>query len=158
LKERGGIGRFVVTGIRWAESTKRKERRMIEQCVPLRKRMLHPIIDWTDGDVWAFIHQEHIPYCHLYDEGFDRLGCILCPSEANPDRLQQQLERWPQFVKAYIRTFDKLVQARQERGLKCTWANGQELFDWWIDRKRRKRQPDEQLALFPLDKQPQDVV
>jgi len=119
---------------------------MVEVCVPLRKRMLHPIIDWSDDDVWGFIRQEQVPYCSLYDEGFDRLGCILCPSECNPDRIQMQMDRWPQFVKAYINTFDKLVALRKEAGRKCTWANGQELFDWWVDRqKRRKRPPDEQM-------------
>jgi len=145
LKERGGAGRFVVTGIRWAESTQRQNRVMVERCVPLRQRMLHPIIDWSNADVWAFIHQEQVPYCSLYDEGFDRLGCILCPNECNPDRIQMQMNRWPQFVKAYVNTFDKLVRLRKEANLKCTWADGQEMFDWWINRKRRKRPPDEQM-------------
>jgi phosphoadenosine phosphosulfate reductase len=147
LKERGGEGRFVLTGIRWAESANRQDRRMVEQCVPLHKRMLHPIIDWIDADVWQFIRQENVPYCRLYDEGFDRLGCILCPNECNPDRIQMQMDRWPQFVKAYINTFDKLVQARKERGRKCTWANGQEMFDWWINRRKHKKQPDIQMEL-----------
>jgi len=146
LKERGGEGRFVLTGIRHAESVARQDRKMVEMCVPLRKRMLHPIIDWSDADVWQFIHQENVPYCSLYDEGFDRLGCILCPNEANPNRLQAQMDRWPQFVKAYVNTFDKLVRLRKEAGLRCTWANGQEMFDWWIDRKRRKRPSDEQMT------------
>jgi len=150
LKERGGEGRFTLTGIRWAESASRQNRQMVEQCIPLRKRMLHPIIDWTDADVWEFIRQEQIPYCQLYDEGFDRLGCILCPNEANPDRIQMQCDRWPQFVKAYIRTFDKLVRARKARGLRCTWDTGQEMFDWWIDRAKRTKENDDQLK-FPLD-------
>jgi len=151
LKERGGEGRFVVTGIRWAESTNRQTRQMVERCVPLRKRMLHPIIDWLDSDVWAFIHQEGVSYCCLYDEGFERLGCILCPNEGNPGRIQQQMDRWPRFVKAYIHTFDRLVEARKTRGLKCTWADGQEMFDWWIDRKKRQKIPDEQSTLFDLE-------
>jgi phosphoadenosine phosphosulfate reductase len=145
LKERGGEGRFVVTGIRKAESAMRTVRGMVEHCSTKRKRMLHPIIDWSDGDVWQFIKQEQVPYCSLYDEGFHRLGCILCPFEKNPHHIQRQIERWPQFIKAYIRTFDKLVHLRTEAGLKCTWADGQEMFDWWIDRRRRKRVPDEQM-------------
>jgi len=151
LKERGGEGRFVVTGIRWAESTQRQDRRMIEQCAPLRKRMMHPIIDWLDSDVWEFIRQNQVPYCALYDEGFDRLGCILCPSECNPDRIQAQIERWPTITRRYVRTFDKLVQLRREAGRKCTWANGQELFDWWIDRRKKQHPPDEQMELFSMD-------
>ncbi len=110
--------------------------------------MMHPIIDWEDGDVWEFIRQEQVPYCDLYDEGFKRLGCILCPNECNPDRIQMQIDRWPQFVKAYVCTFDKLVRLRREAGLKCTWADGEEMFAWWIDRKRRKRPPEDQIRLF----------
>ena len=143
LKEHGGDGRFVVTGIRWAESTRRKTtRRMVEHCVPRKTRMLHPIIDWSDGDVWEFIRQQGLEYCSLYDEGFTRLGCILCPSECNPDQIRMQMERWPQHVKAYVRTFDKLVRLRKAAGLKCTWTNGQELFNWWIKRNI-KPQPKE---------------
>ena len=145
LKEHGGEGRFVVLGIRSAESSMRKHRQMLEQCAPRRMRKLHPIIDWSDRDVWEFIRQENVPYCALYDEGFIRLGCILCPMEKNPQRIQQQIKRWPQFIKAYIHTFDKLVRLRKEAGLRCTWSSGQEMFDWWIDRKRRKRAPDEQM-------------
>ena len=138
----------MLTGIRWAESANRQSRMMIERCAPLRKRMLHPIIDWSDDDVWGFIRQEQVSYCWVYDERFDRLGCILCPSECNPDRIQMQMDRWPQFVAAYKNTFDKLVRLRRAAGLKCTWADGQEMFDWWIDRKRRKRASDEQLRMF----------
>jgi phosphoadenosine phosphosulfate reductase len=143
LKERGGEGRFVVTGIRWAESTRRQTRQMVEHCIPLRKRMLHPILDWSDAETWEFIHQQELAYCSLYDEGFERLGCILCPSECNPTRIQMQIDRWPQFVKAYIKTFDKLIRLRREAGRKCTWNSGQELFDWWIDRNKSKAVPQE---------------
>ncbi|NIO39703.1 MAG: phosphoadenosine phosphosulfate reductase family protein, partial [Burkholderiales bacterium] len=106
LKEHGGKGRVIVTGVRWAESAKRKStRQMVEVCAPISARIVNPIIDWADHDVWQFIRQESVPYCSLYDEGFERLGCILCPSECNPDRIQMQMDRWPQFVKAYTNTF-----------------------------------------------------
>ena len=148
LKERGGEGRLVLTGIRWAESVRRQERGMVERCVPLRKRMLHPIIDWSDADVWEFIRQENVPYCRLYDEGFERLGCILCPMEKNPTHIRQQMDRWPQFVKAYIKTFDRLVQLRRDAGMRCTWESGQEMFDWWIDRRSKKGPSEDQIRLF----------
>lgn len=148
LKECGGEGRFVLTGIRWAESTRRKTtRQIVEHCVSRRARLLHPIIDWSDADVWEFIRRQGLVYCSLYDEGFDRLGCILCPMETNPDHIQMQMDRWPQFVKAYVNTFDKLVRLRRKAGLKCTWADGQELFDWWIDRTK-KRPPPQEARLF----------
>lgn len=87
LKECGGDGRLVVTGIRAEESPRRRRRQMVEACTQGRsKRYLHPIIDWTEHDVWAFIREQEMPYCSLYDEGFKRIGCILCPLARAPER------------------------------------------------------------------------
>jgi phosphoadenosine phosphosulfate reductase len=70
LKERGGHGRVVVTGIRWAESSRRSKRRFVESCFrDTSKVYVNPIIDWSDDDVWAYIHDRELPYCSLYDEG-----------------------------------------------------------------------------------------
>jgi len=144
LKERGGKGRKVLTGIRHQESGQRKNRQMVETCYSdPTKTFIHPIIDWSDRDVWEFIKTEDLPYCSLYDEGFHRVGCILCPYEGNAQNIQKQIERWPQFVKAYIRTFDRLIKYRDSLGKETTFKTGQELFDWWIDRGHRKKDPQE---------------
>ena len=46
LKEGGGKNRFVVTGVRHAESTKRAKRNLVEPCNRHKsKRYIHPIID-----------------------------------------------------------------------------------------------------------------
>ena len=144
LKEQDGRGRFVLTGIRWQESTHRRQRQMTDACPSAGKRFLHPIIDWTDDDVWGFIRQEKLPYCSLYDEGFDRIGCILCPMSSN---VQRDIERWPKFANAWKVALGRLVKIRKERGLKCTFANGEEFFDWWIARSK-KATSDEQPPLF----------
>lgn len=141
LKEVGGHGRIVVTGVRWAESPKRAQRRMLESCFSDKGKVyLHPVIDWTNEDVWEFIHLYNLPYCPLYDEGFERLGCIMCPQESNQQNIQRQIEKWPKFVKAYINTLDKVIESRKSLGRKCTFNTGQELFDWWISRKSEKKQ------------------
>lgn len=149
LKERGGHRRVVMTGIRWEESSRRARRQMVHTCFKDgTKTYLHPIIDWTQENVWEFIRRENVPYCSLYDEGFRRLGCILCPMETNPRNIQRQMDRWPQFVKAYVNTFDKLIRVRAERGKSTTFKTGQEMFEWWIDRRRKKKHSPDQLVLF----------
>ena len=155
LKERGGDGRFCITGVRWAESVMRKNkrakieinsmtknevmlnndnddaRRVVENCVMKSKHVLNPIIGWTDDDVWEFIHGHKIQYCKLYDEGFKRLGCIGCPMSSVPGRLHE-FKRWPKYYQAYLRAFDRMLQARRESGKETPWTTAQDVMDWWI--------------------------
>lgn len=144
LKEIGGGGRIVLTGVRREESIARRRDALVWQCEKLHKTVVRPIIDWTKEDVWEFIHQENLPYCSLYDEGFERIGCILCPMNQNS---QRDIKRWPQFAKAYIYTFDRMIEERIKLGKKTSFANGKEIFDWWIQRRSRPT-PDSQLTLF----------
>jgi len=155
LKETDGTGRVTITGVRWAESANRKNsrhlvdigerkdgivlnddngesRRTVENCYRTRKTLVNPIVDWTDEDVWQFIHENKIPYCSLYDAGKERLGCIGCPM--NTKREDDFLE-YPTYKRAYIRAFDKMIARRIEKGLKSAWETGQECFDWWINDK-----------------------
>ncbi|WP_440060070.1 phosphoadenosine phosphosulfate reductase domain-containing protein [Thermogladius sp. 4427co] len=39
-----------------------------------------PIQEWSQLAVWLYIHSYKLPYNKLYERGFDRLGCYLCPS------------------------------------------------------------------------------
>lgn len=156
LKEGGGEGRFVVTGVRWAESARRKNSRaglevatnnkakrilddpdnpsneaMARACPTKGKHILNPIIDWLDGDVWEFIHTYNIPYCKLYDEGYMRLGCVGCPMSTNA---KEELNRYPKFRQAYIRAFNRMINDRLRDGLDTDWATGEDVMEWWLSR------------------------
>lgn len=156
LKEGGGDGKYCLTGVRWAESYRRKENRgafedvgdtmaegrilfeentddrhVMEHCIPKKKYVVNPIIDWSDDDVWRFIKGNNLPYCSLYDDGFKRLGCIGCPM-AGPKGQEMEFARYPKFKQSYIRAFDRMVANRIERGMKCDWENGEEVMEWWI--------------------------
>lgn len=155
LKESGGQGRFTVTGVRWAESAKRKNRggleiainasthtnedpdnpdneQMARYCPTKGKHILNPIIDWTTEEVWEFIHEYNIPYCKLYDEGFKRLGCIGCPMGSIENRIAE-FERYPKYRQAYIRAFDRMIAERNRGGYPNPIKTGTELHEAWVE-------------------------
>ena len=157
LKERGGAGRFCVTGVRRAESIRRRgrgifedfgrtkaearilfedndeDRRELEHCIPKQKYICNPIVDWSEEDVWRFIKAQGLPYCSLYDEGFHRLGCIGCPMSSRKEKLRD-FERWPKYRNQYVRTFDRMIAARKEAGLSTEWETGEQVLEWWISK------------------------
>jgi len=155
-KEKGGKGKTVITGIRWAESARRKNsramlelnayskkkimlnndndeaRRMLENCQLKSKHILNPIVDWLTDEVWTYLNNRDIPHCCLYDEGFQRIGCIGCPM-AGKKRMLREFARWPKYYNAYLRAFDRMLIARREAGLCCNhWPDAQSVMDWWI--------------------------
>ena len=156
LKEGGGMGRAVITGVRWAESTRRKAnrsilelnaytkskimlnndnddaRRMFETCQLKGKHILNPIVDWLTEDVWEYLDGNGISHCCLYDEGFHRIGCIGCPMSREKG-MTRDFERWPKYYQAYLRAFERMLIARQKSGLNCSfWPDAQAVMDWWI--------------------------
>ncbi len=130
LKERGGSGRIVLTGVRWQESAKRRRRGMVENCYKDKtKRFVHPIIDWSEDEVWEYIKENNISYCSLYDAGEKRLGCVLCPMTRNID---YQLEHYPKTV-ASIKRAAKRFWDRQTPGAQ-RFTSFEEMWGWWLDR------------------------
>ncbi len=155
LKDRGGDGRTVLTGIRWEESLQRSERRMFEVKRGRKERVIptaptfcaNIIIDWTAADVWQYIKQRELPYCKLYDDGFDRLGCVGCPN-AGGEGQAYQFNRWPKLRAAYIRAFDAMLKERERRDKKTEWKTGEEVMSWWL---KQTDPPAEGQACFSFD-------
>lgn len=128
LKEVGGKGRTVITGIRRAESAARSNRQEVAE---VRKSlMVSPILHWTSQQVWDYIKNNNLPYPSLYDEGFKRIGCVMCPC-SGPKQMQLEAKRWPKIAEAYrracIRSFDKIIND--------SWKDGNDMYQWWISGK-----------------------
>ncbi len=146
-KERGGSGRKVLTGIRSQESNKRAGRKMVEQCFrDSSKTYINPIIDWTENDIWNFIKSQNLPYCSLYDEGFRRIGCVLCPKASKLNRLREA-QRWPKMTNNFLKSFIKLYEGKKDRESFQRWKSGEEMFNWWLYQDQPKNNPD-QTVLF----------
>lgn len=160
LKETTGRNRFMATGVRWAESTARKnnrssleiihtdrkksmllnndndeDRRLFETCTLKGKRVCNPIIDWQESDVWDFLADQHVECNPLYCEGWPRVGCVGCPM-AGKGRYRE-FARWPKFPQMYISAFDRMLAERQRRGkMDGSWrmgTTGVDVFHWWME-------------------------
>jgi len=148
-KERGGEDRWVITGIRWEESTRRKSRRMVEACYKNKnKKFMNVIIDWTSEDVWEFIDKYKISYCKLYDDGWKRIGCLMCPFASTKQR-KIHAQKYPKYTKAFIRAFSRLYNERKKKQLHSVsmWRDGEEMFWWWLTNSPSRKQTD-QMAMF----------
>lgn len=161
LKETGGAGRFIATGVRWAESSSRKntrgiyeklgstkntkiilnndnddKRMLFENCRLQSKRIVNPIIDWSDDDVKQFNEDAKKPLNPLYICGFNRVGCVGCPMAGRHGR-EVEFQRWPKYKDMYIRAFDRMLDERIKRGkIDGSWRSGtkgEEVFNWWME-------------------------
>lgn len=179
LKESNANNRVIATGVRKDESTGRKSRneveyiapkksdairvssddmldfdnsdsrRIIEHCTLKSKISINPIIDWTHSDIWQYIRANNIKYNPLYDMGYKRVGCVGCPM-GGCKHMQKEFADFPVYKQNYIKAFDRMVKRRNEIGLKTIWANGQEVFDWWINDKNLIKG---QMSLFEEENQ-----
>lgn len=161
LKETTGRDRFIATGVRWAESTARKnnrssleiihsdrkktlllnndndeDRRLFETCTLKGKRVCNPIIDWQESDVWDYLTDQHVECNPLYCEGSRRVGCVGCPLATRVTR-NKEFARWPKFPQMYINAFDRMIAERQRRGkMDGSWrmgTTGVDVFHWWME-------------------------
>lgn len=161
LKETGGYGRFISTGVRWEESKSRKNNRgiyerlgstkankiilnndnddkrmLFENCRLKAKRVVNPIIDWKDEDVYGFLEDDKAPMNPLYAEGWCRVGCIGCPLAGKKGRVAEFI-RWPKYRQLYINAFDNMLEERKRRGkIDGSWridTTGRDVFNWWME-------------------------
>lgn len=159
LKETTGKGRFIATGVRWAESARRaanrgalevvastrsknlilngdndEDRQLFENCQLKGERVCNPIIDWTDRDVWDYLTEQKVEVNPLYNEGFCRVGCVGCPMAGKAR--YAEFARWPGYQRNYIRTFDRMLEVRKARGKTddMRWGTtGEDVFHWWME-------------------------
>lgn len=108
------------------------KRLLFETCQLKAKRVVNPIIDWTDAEVWDYINSEHIPVNPLYKEGFCRIGCIGCPNAGTKGRYEQ-FARWPKYKNLYMMAIKNMLERQKEKGLNPPITDPEEVFHWWME-------------------------
>lgn len=155
FKESSTPNRFIATGVRWAESNRRKnrseiepankkaaekimlmndrdrKRALIERCEIKSEMIVNPIVDWSDNDVWDYYWNECTLHNPLYKMGYYRVGCIGCPMAGK--HRWKEFSDFPTYQRAYIRAFSKMLEAIHAAGLSTKWKSGCDVFEWWME-------------------------
>lgn len=75
-----------------------------------KKAQCTPMSIWTDDDVWEYIHRFNLPYCKIYDMGYDRTGCVFCMFGAHldkePNRFQKLQRTHPDLWRYCMKPYD----------------------------------------------------
>lgn len=155
FKEMSGGGKVTLIGIRNQESPRRSKRKEVstqikgtrteetfdqwsehkEKMVACAsgkdKILISPIINWTERDVWEFLNSNNIPHCSMYDKGYKRIGCILCPMSNRKQKIRD-CKRFPHVRHKWIQTIQKLID---EGYINHNFQEAEFGFNWWISEK-----------------------
>ena len=155
LKETSGKGRMIATGVRWEESIKRRnrgiyealtssgkgkiilmndndDRQLLESCTRQNKRVVNPIIDWEETEVWDYLRDVDCNGNPLYQCGFKRVGCIGCPMAGGRTQIHE-FSMYPKYRQMYVHAFDRMIEVRKSRGKEAKWESGEDVMDWWTN-------------------------
>lgn len=94
--------------------------------------VVNPIIEWSSRDVLDYLSEKGCEMNPLYEMGYSRVGCIMCPMGGRRCR-QVEAADFPKYRAAYVRAFDKMLERRAEKGYACNWRDGEEVMHWWIE-------------------------
>ena len=135
LKEMGGVGRIVLSGVRWEESLNRRSRVVYDPDYKGKKKAyMNPILDWKTTDVWEYLNGNGIEHCVLYDRGYHRIGCILCPMQTKSGKLRDCVN-YPKFVNAYMRAFQRMLDKNIHDGhaINKPLKTPFDVLCWWME-------------------------
>jgi phosphoadenosine phosphosulfate reductase len=67
-----------ITGIRREQASSRAGAPKIERDERRGIWKLNPLADWSEKDLWRYIHKHDLPYHPLHDQGYASIGCAPC--------------------------------------------------------------------------------
>jgi phosphoadenosine phosphosulfate reductase len=67
-----------ITGIRREQAPTRAGAAKFERDERRGIWKVNPLADWTEKDLWRYIHRHDLPYHPLHDRGYASIGCAPC--------------------------------------------------------------------------------
>ena len=81
-----------ITGLRREQSEHRADVPFREPDADGREK-IYPLADWSEDDVWHYVHTHDVPYNELHDQGFPSIGCQPCTRAVAPGE-DHRAGRW----------------------------------------------------------------
>lgn len=113
---------------------------------------LNAIYEWSNEDVWDFIKDRNIEVNPLYEMGYSRVGCVLCPLASKKEKIRM-CEDFPQYKANFIKIFDRMIKQYNYRNEK--WMTGEDVFKWWIEADTEQVQG--QMSMFQEEGERYDI-
>ena len=82
-----------ISGIRRGQSPSRAETPKVQWSERYGVWKIHPLADWDEKRVWAYVAVNEIPYNPLHDVGYSSIGCIPCTRPIGPGE-EERAGRW----------------------------------------------------------------
>ncbi len=82
-----------ISGIRRDQSPSRAGTPKMQRSDRYGVWKIHPLADWNEKRVWAYIAVNEIPYNPLHDSGYRSIGCIPCTRPISPEE-EERAGRW----------------------------------------------------------------
>jgi phosphoadenosine phosphosulfate reductase len=67
-----------VSGVRREQAPGRARTRKLAWDAKHERWKANPLADWTEEDVWGYIHRHDLPYNPLHERGYGSIGCTHC--------------------------------------------------------------------------------
>lgn len=94
-------------GIRRDESASREKYERVSDGVKIAKqKVLQPILDWMNFDVWLYLLSKRIEFNSAYREGFSRVGCWCCPNNSTWAEYLSNIYMHDQYVAFHNQLYD----------------------------------------------------
>lgn len=99
----------------------------------------YPIYKFLETDIWRYIKENGLEVNPLYQMGYKRVGCILCPLGGAKSMIQEAHD-FPKYKQMYINAFDRMLKRRKQAGKDDTtgkegfhfWETGEDVYNWWV--------------------------
>jgi phosphoadenosine phosphosulfate reductase len=72
-----------ITGIRREQAPTRAAAPKLEYDPGRGIWKVNPLADWSEKDLWRYIHRHDLPYNPLHDQGYASIGCAPCTLPGN---------------------------------------------------------------------------